>query len=88
MQAEPQHEHGLRQVVVRIGGDVRQTEYEYLWVLGAVCPETGHAEELLSPRVNTDVINVFLREFSATLASDEHAVMIWDGAGFHTSNAF
>ncbi len=66
---------------------VRQTEYEYLWVLGAVCPETGHAEGLLSPRLNTDVINVFLREFSATLASDEHAVMIWDGAGFHTSNA-
>ena len=66
---------------------VRQTEYEYLWVVGAVCPETGHAEGLLSPRLNTDVINAFLREFSATLASDEHAVMIWDGAGFHTSNA-
>ena len=23
---------------------IRQTEYQYLWVLGAVCPETGHAE--------------------------------------------
>jgi transposase len=22
---------------------IRQTEYEYLWVLGVVCPETGHA---------------------------------------------
>ena len=28
---------------------IRQTEYQYLWVLGAVCPETGHAEGLLSP---------------------------------------
>ena len=28
---------------------VRQTEYEYLWILGAVCPETGKAEGLLSP---------------------------------------
>ena len=64
---------------------VRQTEYEYLWVIGAVCPATGHSEGLLSPRLNTDVINVFLQEFSETLASDEHAVMIWDGAGFHTS---
>jgi len=64
---------------------VRQTEYEYLWVLGAVSPQTGHAEGLLSPRLNTDVVNVFLREFSKTLADDEHAVMIWDGAGFHTS---
>jgi transposase len=64
---------------------VRQTEYEYLWVLGVVCPETGQAEGLLSPRLNTGVVNVFLQEFSRTLANDEHAVMIWDGAGFHTS---
>lgn len=26
---------------------LRQTEYQYLWVIGAVCPETGHAEGLL-----------------------------------------
>ena len=64
---------------------VRQTEYDYLWVIGAVCPETGQAEGLLSPRLNTDVINVFLEQFAATLMEDEHAVMIWDGAGFHTS---
>ena len=63
---------------------VRQTDYEYLWVLGTVCPETGQAEGLLSPRLNTDVINVFLQEFSATLSVEEHAVMLWDGAGFHT----
>jgi transposase len=64
---------------------VRQTEYEYLWVIGAVCPETGRSEGLLSPRLNTDVVNAFLREFSKTLPLDEHAVLIWDGAGFHTS---
>jgi transposase len=64
---------------------VRQTEYEYLWVIGAVCPETGHAEGLLSPRLNTAVINVFLQEFATTIPADEHAVMIWDGAGFHTA---
>ena len=66
-------------------GAVRQTEYEYLWVLGIVSPQTGRAEGLISPRLNTDVVNVFLREFSQTLASDEQAVIIWDGAGFHTS---
>ncbi|HEY4759339.1 MAG TPA: IS630 family transposase [Thermoguttaceae bacterium] len=64
---------------------VRQTEYEYLWVLGVVCPETGKAEGLLSPRLNTDVSNVFLREFSKTVPADEQAVLFWDGAGFHTS---
>ena len=64
---------------------VRQTEYQYLWVLGAVCAETGHAEGLLSPRLNTRIVNLFLEQFSQTLGPDEHAAMIWDGAGFHLS---
>lgn len=64
---------------------VRQTEYEYLWVLGAVCPETGHAEGLLSPQLNTKIINSFLELFSQTIPAGEHAVMVWDGAGFHTA---
>jgi transposase len=64
---------------------VRQTEYAYLWVLGAVCPETGHAEGLLSPRLNTKVVNAFLEQFSRTIPADEHAVLLWDGAGFHTA---
>jgi hypothetical protein len=37
--------------------------------------------------LNTDVINLFLVEFSRQLAADVHAVLIWDGAGFHTSGA-
>jgi transposase len=64
---------------------VRQTEYQYLWVLGAVCQETGHAEGLLSPQLNTKIVNMFLEQFGGTLAEDEHAAMIWDGAGFHVS---
>jgi transposase len=64
---------------------IRQTEYEYLWVLGAACPETGHAEGLLSPQLNTTIVNEFLRQFAQTIPTDEHAVMLWDGAGFHAS---
>jgi transposase len=64
---------------------IRQTEYEYLWVIGAVCPETGRAEGLLSPQLNTKIVNVFLAQFAASLPADEHAVIIWDGAGFHAS---
>jgi transposase len=66
---------------------VRQTEYGYLWVLGAVCAETGHAEGLLSPRLNAATINLFLQQFSDRIAPQEHAVLIWDGAGFHRSKA-
>lgn len=66
---------------------IRQTEYQYLWVLGAVCPETGHAEGLLSPQLNTKVVNAFLQLFSSTIDEADHAVLVWDGAGFHTSRA-
>jgi len=64
---------------------VKQTEYEYLWVVGALCTETGQAEAILAPNLNTDVMNVFLQEFSRSLAADVHAVLVWDGAGFHRS---
>ncbi|MBS0211107.1 MAG: transposase [Planctomycetes bacterium] len=50
-----------------------------------MCPETGQVEGLLSPQLNTKVVNLFLEQLSATLALDEQAVMIWDVAGFHTS---
>lgn len=64
---------------------LRQTEYQYLWVIGAVCPETGHAEGLLSPQLNAKIVNEFLAQFARTLPADEQAVMIWDGAGFHVA---
>ena len=66
---------------------IRQTDYQYLWVLAAVCPETGHAEGLLSPQLNTKIVNTFLELFSRTIPQDEHVVMVWDGAGFHTGRS-
>ena len=66
---------------------VRQTQYDYLWVIGVVCPETGQAEGLLSPCLNTKMINIFLEQFSETIPVDEHAIVVWDGAGFHRSKA-
>jgi hypothetical protein len=66
---------------------VRQTQYDYLWVIAAACPATGAAAGIIMPHLDTDVINVFLGEFSRQLAPDAHAVLIWDGAGFHTSRS-
>lgn len=53
----------------------------------AVYPETGHAEGLLSPQLSTKIINSFLERFSKTIPTDEHAVMTWEGAVFHTSKS-
>jgi transposase len=64
---------------------IRQTQYDYLYVFSAVCPETGHATGLISPHVNTDVMNAFLEQFSRELPKDVHAALVLDRAGWHTS---
>ncbi len=66
---------------------IRQTQHQYLWGIGAVCPLTGHVEGLISPQLNKGVINLLSAQFSRTLPPDELAVMIWDGAGFRRSHS-
>jgi transposase len=64
---------------------VRQTQYDYLWVLTAASPDSGNAVGLIAPSLNAKVINTFLRQMSRELPVDVHAVLIWDGAGYHTA---
>ncbi len=66
---------------------VRQTQYDYLYVLGAVCPESGQSVGLLAPYLDTTIVNRFLAQFAQELTPGVHAVLIWDQAGFHTSKA-
>ncbi|MCX5635524.1 MAG: IS630 family transposase, partial [Planctomycetota bacterium] len=64
---------------------IRQTKYEWLYVIGAVCPGTGQTVGLLSPNINTDITNVFFEQFCKEANPNVHVVMVWDRAGFHTS---
>jgi transposase len=66
---------------------VRQTQYDYLWVIAAACPSSGASTGIIMPGMDTEAINIFLAEFSRRLAADVHAVLIWDGAGFHVARA-
>jgi transposase len=63
---------------------VRPNGREWLYVLVAVCVSTGATSALLMPELNTEVINLFLEQFSRELPAGVHAVLIWDGAGWHT----
>jgi len=63
---------------------VRQNGREWLYVLMAVCAATGAASALIMPELNTAVVNLFLEQFSRELPGGVHAVLIWDGAGFHS----
>jgi transposase len=66
---------------------VRQTQYTYLFVLVAVCAETGSVSALIMPELNAAVINRFLRQLARELPAGVHAILIWDQAGYHTSSA-
>jgi transposase len=64
---------------------VRQLRYTSLYVLAAVCMTTGATSALIMPELNAEVLNLFLAQLSRELPSGVHAVLIWDGAGYHTS---
>ena len=64
---------------------VRQDGRESLYVLTAVCAASGAAVGLVMPELNTEVVNLFLEEFSRRLAPGVHGVLMWDNAGYHTS---
>lgn len=84
-------QHGtLSRIWAKVGsrpGALRQTDYDYLYVFTAVCPQTGDAAGLISPHVNTAVMNAFLAQFANELPTDVHAVMVLDQAGWHTAQA-
>ena len=63
----------------------KQTAYGNLHVLTAVCPASGRAEGLISPRLNASVVQVFLDGLSATIPAGVHVVLVWDGAGYHVA---
>jgi transposase len=64
---------------------VRQTQYTYLFVLVAVCAATGSVSALIMPELNAAVVNLFLEQFARERPAKVHAILIWDGAGSHTS---
>jgi len=66
---------------------VRQTQYDYLYVLGAACPQSGQSAGLLAPHLDTAIVNLFLKQLSAELEPGVHAIIIWDQAGYHTAKA-
>jgi transposase len=64
---------------------VKQTQYDWLYVIGSVCPATGQTVGMISPYLDTAVINVFLKQMAGQIPRNVHVVLIWDQAGFHTA---
>jgi transposase len=62
---------------------VRQQQFEYAYLFGAVCPANGHTEAIIAPFSNSEIMREHLALISKATASDRHAVVIMDGASWH-----
>lgn len=61
---------------------VKQTEYQWLYLFGAVNPLTGESAALLTPTVNTDLMNAHLKMISRQIGPQRHVVLVLDQAGW------
>ena len=63
---------------------VKQQQFEYGYLFGAVCPATGQTEALITPLVSKEMMTQHLSQISSATPMGRHAVVIVDGAGWHT----
>ena len=63
---------------------VKQQQFEYGYLFGAVCPSNGKTEALITPFVNKEAMTLHMEQISKATALGRHAVVIIDGAGWHT----
>jgi len=65
----------------------KQTNYKWVYVFGSVRPDTGDTHGWLMPCANTWVMNLYLDDFSKSLPSNVHALLVLDQAGWHNAGA-
>ena len=64
---------------------VRQCQYDWVYLYGAVDPQTGQTVGMLAPTVNTAWMSAFLQLVSDQAEADEHLVLVLDNAGWHVA---
>jgi transposase len=66
---------------------VQQTEHEWVYLFGAVHPQTGNSSALLAPLANTEYMNHHLRFISEQAGPEVQVILVLDRAGWHLSEA-
>lgn len=62
-----------------------KVNYEWTSLYGVVEPASGRVFWCVLPNVNVTVMNVLLREYAASLPNNVIALMVLDGAGWHSA---
>ena len=59
--------------------------YQNAYLFGAICPAKGKGAALLLPEANAQAMQTHLDEISRKVASNAHAALLMDRAGWHTT---
>ena len=63
----------------------RDRRYASAWLFGAVCPARRVGAALVMPEANTEAMQAHLAEIGRRVGPGAHAVLVLDGAGWHTT---
>jgi hypothetical protein len=66
---------------------IADKRFTFAYIFACVEPGTDNGFALVLPYANTAAMQEFLDGFAATVADDEHVVMVLDQAGWHGSSA-
>ncbi|MCG9964678.1 hypothetical protein [Shewanella cutis] len=55
---------------------LRQQQFEYVHLFGAVCPATGETEAIITPFVNKDIMHQHLELIAKRTKPGRHAVVV------------
>jgi hypothetical protein len=64
---------------------MRDQRYNWAWIFGAVCPERAVGAAVVLPEVNVEAMNIHFAEISRCVTQGAHAVVVLNGADWHTS---
>lgn len=64
-------------------GLIRQQQYEYAYLFGAVCPMLDKGIALVLPRSNSECLGLHLDEISKETEVGHYSIVLMDNAGFH-----
>lgn len=64
---------------------IRQQQFEYAYIFGAVCPEKDRAVGLVLPTIGTYCMQQHLNEIAKCIEKGNHGVIVFDQAAWHTT---
>lgn len=64
---------------------IRQQQFEYAYIFGAICPEKDRAVGLVLPTIGMRCMQKHLEEISKEIEPGNHAVIVFDRAAWHTT---